>query len=103
MKEIEKIDSDKIEIVDQVQEKRVEQFVGSIHPYPGHTLFEVNGITGTIEPAKFEAMDIHFNPNGNIPNSNRKKLVINKGCIYVSALNKKNVIKHLEKGSIGGR
>lgn len=85
--------------VDKQQEKK-ETLVGQILPHPGHTLFEINLGTKEIKPAKFETelvLDLNSKDNFN------KKVIINKDCVYISALNRANVVKKLLKGSNGSR
>jgi len=82
---------------EQVTKKEVEkklQKLATIKPQRGHTLFEVSRETGSIEEAEFEIMDIKFE-DARDNRQVRKKVICKPGFIYVSALNKKNVIKKL--------
>lgn len=62
--------------------------MGRIKPRPGHTLFEVDLIKGQIRKAKFDTVDF---------TGKKKKIVVKNGCIYVPALNIKNVKKKLKR------
>ena len=90
------IDKDKVKAsTEQVAVKKEDKFLGSIVLKKGHTMWEINIKERTIVPAtytKSEAVmsskikgDIHI----------RKRLDIKADCIYFSALNKKNAIRHL--------
>lgn len=96
---------DAIEIVTPVQEKK-EISLGSLSLHKGHTLFEINTKTGTINEAKFETVKVSINylkepdKKGYLELFKhkkgfevRKKLIVLEDCIYIGALNKKNAIK----------
>lgn len=95
MKETELFTADKVAIHKQNAIKKATNHVGFIKPHAGHTCFEINVKTGAISPAKFEESTMTFAPNGN--GMVRRKVVIQPDCLYVSALNKKNAIKKLQK------
>lgn len=112
---------------DKVQEERKkevekkQEFMGSMTPKKGHTMFEVDLLNQKIRPAQFEKVT-KYEEHAEKPKSDglgvieykdgSKKLVIDKlpniskkllgkeGCIYVSALNKKNLIKKLVKRGV---
>lgn len=63
-----------------------------------HSLFEIDLNLKTIELAKFDelpAIKYEDAMKGNI--SAQKKVTKKENCIYISALNKKNVIKILKR------
>mgnify|MGYP006374234885 FL=1 len=112
MKEIEPKISDKIEIVKQQQRKQTLVLQKKIIPKPNHLLFEYNTVTEVLGVAEYEPhrKEIHWheaieiskhirNPiNINCTSTITKEKVINKpNCIYISALNKDNAIKLLER------
>lgn len=98
MKETELIQKDKIEIVNQTTVEKKTVFIGTAYPKRGHTMFEVNLKEKTIEAAEFVLENtIEYNPNSNIPLKSVKKIIKKPNCIYVSALNKKNVDKILKR------
>jgi|SRR5690554_1303450 len=111
---------DKIVIVGQKEIEKKQELVGIIQPQRGHTLFEIDLEKQTIEPAKIEdsiAPFIREKPKSKglgimAFKDGRKKVMIDKipelhkklirkpNCIYISALNRKNVIKQLVKRGI---
>jgi len=121
---------DKIVIVGQKEIEKQEKLVGIIKPQRGHTLFEIDLEKQTIELAQFVETDVisysksskKYGVNKR-PTSNgigilenkfgAKKVVLDKlpeihrklirkpNCIYISSLNRKNVIKKLvERGIV---
>lgn len=89
MKETETKKQDKIEIVKQ-QKKDIQRIlVGSVKPQKNHTIFEVNLVEKTIEKATFDRDFIFGQKN--------KSISKKENCIYISALNKKNVLKILKR------
>ncbi len=113
------IPKDKVVDVRQVEVEKKQQLVGRILPKKGHTIWEVNLLEHTIEPAEFEEVEaasfVKEKPKGlGIVGykDGRKKLVLDglapikrklikkKDCIYMSKLNRKSVLKQLEKMGI---
>ncbi len=90
------------------QEKEQEYqlvYQGTIIPHDGHVLYELNLSTNEIKEAKYLKQDYVFNPEWS-PSKKAKidsKVIMNKGCIYISALNKINALKKFEKRSNGTR
>lgn len=98
MKETEIKKQEPIENVKQTQHEIKKVLTGVLYPKQGHTLFEINVDEQTIEKASFDAPPIlQYNEamKGNL--SAKKKLTRKAGCVYISALNKKNVIKILKR------
>ena len=98
MKEINQKSPDKIENVKQVSVEKQRNYIGSAKPMPGHTTFEVNYELKTIEKADFDkssAVSYTDAQEGAIRNS--KKISVKKNCVYISALNKQNVLKILKR------
>ncbi len=96
--ETEKQEKDKIENVkEQVQEIQT-KLEYSFNPQKNHILYEYHLANKTLEVVEFDEL-----PNvkwedavkGNI--SLQKKITKKENCIYISALNKKNAIKKLNK------
>lgn len=87
---------ERTEEIREVQEKRKETYVGSVTPQRGHRMFEYDIETKALIDAVFEQQDIVWNPNVDQVTP-RRKIVMKPNCLYVSALNKKNAIKHLKK------
>lgn len=78
---------------DQVEYK----LIGSLKYRPGHTLFIYDREKGVVEEAPVQGGSLSLDYKTGRLVKNPKKLTIKKGCIYVSALNKKNAIKKLIK------
>ncbi|HET8839732.1 MAG TPA: hypothetical protein VFM82_12150 [Flavobacteriaceae bacterium] len=89
MKEVQSIEKDKITITKQVKQEK-QKHIARIKPHKGHTLFEVNLANGEIRKAKFEPLTAGWTRE-----KQSKKVMVQKDCIYVPALNVKNVIKKL--------
>lgn len=70
------------------KEKQTMKKVGRMIPHKGHTIFKVHIPTLTVEPATFEKQD--FVVGQKKPN---RKIVMEKDCVYLSALNKKSLKK----------
>jgi hypothetical protein len=79
------------ENVQHVQAAKREEFRGSFKPKPGHKLFKYNHLTKEIDEAKYELLPADFKN----PKKVKKKVVMEEGCSYISALNKKNALKKL--------
>ena len=109
MKEVQPLDQDKVTIVKQAQQLK-QTLVGRIRPHKGHTLFEVNLKTGVVKEAEVRC-DVQVKYNnptmkaGRAVKCNSKTKItnrvdVNPHCIYVSALNVKNLMKKLIKQGI---
>jgi len=94
-----KQNKDNIEEVKQVAIQKQTVFLGSVKPRKNHTLFEVNIEAKTIEKAEFDALPaISFEDAAKgITTAKKSKITKKPNCLYISALNKKNVIKILQK------
>jgi hypothetical protein len=113
MKELEIKSNDKIEIVKQQQKKQTLVLQKQLIYQKGHVIFEYNRETKQIlvadyEPPKEnifwdEAVGMYYQVKVNkidIFNAQTKtvsKVIQRKNCIYISALNKNNVIKILKR------
>lgn len=98
MKETEIKHKEPTENVKQTNHEIKTVFTGVLYPKKGHALFEINVDEQTIEVASFDAPPIlkyEDAKKGNV--SAKKKLTRKAGCLYISALNKKNVIKILKR------
>lgn len=89
MKELESIQKDKQEISVQKKQQKEKELIGQIKPKPGHRIFEINTETGKVQEATF-TQEINFSLTG----KNNKQIFVQPKCIYISALNKKNAVKH---------
>lgn len=91
-------EKDKIEITKQQQVEIQKVFDNRILPQRNHTLFEYNLIDKTIEVAIFDSSpEIKWEDVVKGLISSNRKITRKDNCIYISALNKKNVIKILKR------
>lgn len=98
MKELQEKKIDKIENIKQVIIEKKTVFLGTLKPKKGHRLFEFNYNLKTITEAVFdETPPLKFEDAKLGVKSSSKKITKKEGCIYISALNKKNVIKVLKR------
>lgn len=63
---------------------------------------EVNVITGEVKKVEYERGNVVIDSKGR-PRTTPGKIVVKKDCYYVSALNKKNAIKKIEKMDKAGK
>jgi len=68
------------------EEVVTEKLVGRLKPHRGHTVFEFNTKTGKLVKAEFEEPDLSK------PKQN-KKIMVQKDCLYIAALNLKNAAR----------
>jgi len=97
---------DKIQIQAEQQEEYKLEFVKRIIPKENHTLYEINVETNSITEAKFNLnQDYRLNWNWKKGDriASKKSLIVNEGCVYVSALNKSNALKQYKKEKDGGK
>lgn len=81
--------------IEQVIKKKNEfHLIGSQRRIPGHTLYAFNTVTKEIKIAQIERK-VFFGFNGNMIYKN--EITVEKDCIYLQALNKKNARKRLIK------
>jgi len=87
-----------VEEIKQVKENKTE-FVNRILPKQGHKCFEYNVLTHEMRYAKFNSTMVKYEDlvSGKGKPATAKKVLINENCMYVTALNFKNAIKHFEK------
>src|SRR5690606_990954 len=88
------VGQDKVRIARHWQHPEKNNYLGSIRPHPGHTLFELDLGTGDIKPAEIEAT---VELDQNMKHITRKKVVKRSNCLYCMALNKKNAMKKFLK------
>lgn len=76
----------------------------TIFSHPNHILWEIDTKTLKVREATFEAQDIEIDLSKEVSVfTPRGKVIIRQGCVYVSALNKKNALKKYRKGENGSR
>lgn len=86
----ESLQQTKENIVHVIPDKK-QKFHGTFKAQRGYTVFKYDPLTNTMEPAKYELLPADFRNLKKI----KKKVVMEPGCDYISALNKKNAAKKL--------
>jgi hypothetical protein len=77
--------------VKKEKEVKVElKLMGTIRPQKGQTVFEINEETGDCKPATYKSDTVAYPVKGN---KAPDKLILNKDCIYIPALNVENAKK----------
>lgn len=94
---------EKTELSVEKEQKQKDNFVGTIVPYPGHTLFEVDIYTGEITEAEYEQQDLVLGKDWKKESAKKGKVIMKKDKIYISALNKKNCAKKALKRQNGSK
>jgi hypothetical protein len=97
--ELRKVYKDNIEEVKQEVHEKQTVFMGTVVLRKNHTLFEVNLEANTIAKAQFDALpEIRYEDAAKgITSAKKNKITKKPNCLYISALNKKNVIKILKR------
>ncbi|MFO0089975.1 MAG: hypothetical protein ACK518_04165 [bacterium] len=106
MKELQKKESEKIENVKQVSIEKKQVLIGRNIPHNGHKVWEYNKDTHEINlatvtdiakvyPTKLKTNNINYYAKHKI--ETKGKVEVKPNCIYITALNKKNVIKILKR------
>jgi len=72
------------------------KLIGQLRPKRGHTVWEINIEARTICEAEFEKQDIDFHAISS-GQTIRKRILRKPGCVYISALNKKNAWKIIDR------
>lgn len=79
-----------------VREVRKHDHIASLKPHKGHTFFELNTKTGSIQPAEIKET------NCTITGGIIKSVITKPDCIYACALNienaQKKLFKHIKTG-----
>lgn len=97
-----------IQVVKQAEQLKQQSLVGKLQLRKGHVVWEFNRDTLEIAPAEFEKLAIPYNSKVALKTNNLgyfakhtsfsgSKIIIKKNCVYVPALNKKNVVKILNR------
>lgn len=94
-------DKERTEIQQKKKQQKEHKLIGSIRHHPGLTLFSVNIKTEEVKPAEFVKESLitwnqavmQSKGKGNIT----RKIVVEKDCIYIEALNKGNALKKYRK------
>lgn len=94
MKELKDIYKEDLNIPAEHRKINQLKHVGQLKPKPGHSLFELDVNTGRITKPEIKISYVFV---GNERKTLRRKVIQKPGCLYVTALNKKNSIKHFGK------
>ena len=87
---------ERLDIEVKAEQEKKYQKLGSYRPMiDGGKIFEYNISTGELIEAIYEETDIIT-----LGMSGKRKLLTKKGCLYVEALNKKNAIKRMKRGTV---
>lgn len=97
MKELQEFKQDKLEVSAVKPVKKELKLLGRLKPQKGHTCFQLNLSNGEITIAEFESVDIHYNYDHKKGDGVRKKIIVKENCVYVTALNKTNAVKHFKR------
>lgn len=87
-------EEDAVRMETEALKKKEYHLIHSQRRQRGHTLFSFNTVTKAIGVVKYKR-DIQLNLDGTVAYNN--KVTIDKDCIYIQALNKKNCMKKLRK------
>lgn len=94
MKELKNIQPDKTKPATEQQILK-QAHAGTLNPFPGQKLYELNKTTGTITEVQYQTSSVHFNTQEIIHTA-----ITKPGCIYVLAINRRNAekkfFKHLQ-------
>ena len=95
----------KTELQQEKQQEYQLVYQGTIIPHEGHILYEINLSTNEIKEAEYLAQDYVLDWEWHPSKKPRvdSSVVMNEGCVYISALNKNNAMKKFKKGSNGTR
>ena len=86
-------EKDQVKLVAEVQQEKKLKFIGSTTPKRGHSLFTLELATGKITKTVMEA-NILFIDGKKVLS---KRVDVQEGCQYISALNEANARKKLVK------
>lgn len=89
----EKKEKQKIEVNINQKQQIEAQLVGQIKPKNGHKVFAINKKTKEISLAKFDSLAIIRD----IRQTVNKRITVEEGFFYISALNEKNALKKFNK------
>ena len=97
MNELKQRFSENLEVHKQSKKDIQKRLDGNIQPKKNHIVFEINVTEKTIKQAVFDKnITITYTEAFSVRKEN-KSITRKKDCIYISAMNKKNVIKILKR------
>ena len=103
MKELDKLDRDvqkqAIEVLQRKKKETEYAFKGSIKPYKGHLVFEINKVTLEIKVAELIKEDVinWFDAIKDIDNGVKCKISTKENCVYISAASKFSALKRFNE------
>lgn len=99
MKELESPNTLKPDTELSVQLKQQKEFklIGHQGYHNGHKCWEYNTETKEINEAEYERTDIVWSEADSKLKKRNKRVIVKQNCIYVTALNKTNALKKLQK------
>lgn len=74
--------------------------LGKISIQRGHTLFEIETETHEIRPAQYLVQSATYDLSKAMIIEGLGNLIVNKGCVYIPALNKANALKRFLRSSL---
>lgn len=96
MQELKQLTQDKLQVTAEKPVLKQQRFLGQMKPHNGHTCYQLNLETGLITEAEFESVSVGY--TGTKQGTNvHKKIIVKDKCLYASALNPKNAIKHFRR------
>lgn len=99
MKELEKVNQDKLEISADQKKESKKVLIDRIIPHENHTCFQYNTKTNVLSKAEFKKQDVKIwdSKNGIQHGAIKKEIIVDSDCVYFSCLNEENAIKHFSK------
>lgn len=94
-------DKVKTEIQQKKQQKKEQKMIGSMRHRKGMTLFAINIVTGEVKPAEYvkqniitweQALRLIHNQS-----DTTRRVLVEKNCVYIEALNAENAWKKYKK------
>ncbi len=95
MKETQLQSKEEIKLHAEKQIEKQTKLVFRMRPHYGHKCWQYNRDTQELSLAEFESQAIDFKAAANGEVALKRKIVVKDNCIYVTALNKKNALKHV--------
>ena len=107
MRELEKKSKDKVVIEKQQQKEDAEYVLDQrIHPHKNHRLWEINVETEEVKLAEFNkdnTYKLKWSWKKSDGLQSHRSLIKNPKCVYISALNEKNALKHYKNKTNGSK
>jgi hypothetical protein len=95
MKETLSHTKDEVQAVAEVPVESQHIFQGNQRLRPGHKCWKIDGKTLDVAEAEYETIAVRFEDAAAGMSSPKRKVIMEKGYWYVTALNKRNAIRRL--------